>query len=244
MKKAILAVSFGTTYAEAEQTCIRPVEAALAAAYPDWEVRRAYTARIVMRRLRERGVEIHSVGEALGQLRAEGFEKIVLASTHMIPGEEYESLRAAAGNLPVSEPLMNDEADLEWMARRMGEIAEEEGRNTLFMGHGTDHAADETYVRLRALLPENAFLACVEGAHRLETILPELDALKEKKLALAPLMLVAGDHAHNDLAGGDEDSWLSILTRRGFDVTVRMQGLGADEKVQARFVEKVGRALN
>ena len=244
MKNAILAVSFGTTYAEAEQTCIRPVEAALAAAYPDWEVRRAYTARIVMRRLRERGVEIHSVEEALAQLRAEGFEKIVLASTHMIPGEEYESLRTAAGNLPVSEPLMNDEADLKWMARRMGEIAGEEGRNTLFMGHGTDHAADETYVRLRALLPENAFLACVEGAHRLETILPELDVLKEKKLALAPLMLVAGDHAHNDLAGGDEDSWLPILTRRGFDVTVRMQGLGADEKVQARFVEKVGRALN
>ena len=244
MKKAILAVSFGTTYAEAEQTCIRPVEAALAAAYPDWEVRRAYTARIVMRRLRERGVEIHSVEEALGQLRTEGFEKIVLASTHMIPGEEYESLRAAAGNLPVSEPLMNDEADLKWMAHRMGEIAAEEGRNTLFMGHGTDHAADETYVRLRALLPENAFLACVEGAHRLETILPQLDALKEKKLALAPLMLVAGDHAHNDLAGDDEDSWLSILTKRGFDVTVRMQGLGADEKVQARFVEKVGRALN
>ena len=108
MKKAILAVSFGTTYAEAEQTCIRPVEAALAAAYPDWEVRRAYTARIVMHRLRERGVEIHSVEEALGQLRAEGFERIVLASTHMIPGGEYESLRAAAGNLPVSEPLMND----------------------------------------------------------------------------------------------------------------------------------------
>ena len=152
--------------------------------------------------------------------------------------------RAAAGDLPVSEPLMNDEADLEWMARRMGEIAGEEGRRTLFMGHGTDHAADETYVRLRALLPENAFLACVEGAHRLETILPRLDALKEKKLALAPLMLVAGDHAHNDLAGDHEDSWLSILTGRGFDVTVRMQGLGADEKVQARFVEKVGRALN
>ena len=75
-------------------------------------------------------------------------------------------------------------------------------------------------------------------------LLPRLDALKEKKLALAPLMLVAGDHAHNDLAGGDEDSWLSILTGRGFDVTVRMQGLGADEKVQARFVEKVERALN
>lgn len=244
MKKAILAVSFGTTYAQAEQTCIRPVEAALAAAYPDWEVRRAYTALIVLRRLRERGVEIDGVEAALARLREKGFEKIVLASTHMIPGEEYESLCAAAGGLPVSEPLMNDEADLRWMARRMGEIADEEGRPTLFMGHGTDHAADEIYVRLRALLPENAFLACVEGAHRLETVLPQLDALSEKKLALAPLMLVAGDHAHNDLAGDDEDSWLSILTQRGFDVAVRMRGLGADEQVQARFVEKAGRVLN
>lgn len=243
MKQAILTVSFGTTYAQAEETCIRPVEAALAAAFPDWQVRRAYTARIVMRRLRERGVQISSVPEALEQLKQEGFEKIVLASTHIIPGGEYASLREAAGGLPVSEPLLASDADLDWIAGLMGDIARQEGRPTLFMGHGTDDAADETYVRLRGRLPKNVFLACVEGAHRLDELLPQLDRLSEKRLALTPLMLVAGDHAHNDLAGDGGDSWKSILEARGFDVSIRMRGLGAEKAVQERFCQKVGKIL-
>ena len=113
----------------------------------------------------------------------------------------------------------------------------------LFMGHGTDHAADEIYVRLREKLPENVYLACVEGAHRLDTILPQLDAMPDKVITLAPLMLVAGDHAHNDLAGDEDDSWKSILESRGFRVKVRMRGLGAEPAVQQHFCEKVGKIL-
>lgn len=243
MKKAILAVSFGTTYAQAERECIRPVEEALAKAWPDWQVRRAYTAHIVIRRLRERGERINTVEEALEQLKQEGFEKIVLASTHIIPGEEYDSLCRAAEGLPVSEALLTSEEDLHWIAGLMGQIARREGRPVLFMGHGTDHAADETYVRLRAMLPENVYLACVEGSHRLEGILPQLEQLPGKELTLTPLMLVAGDHAHNDLAGDGDDSWKSILERRGFTVHTRLRGLGAEEAVRQRFCEKVGKVL-
>ena len=187
MKQAILAVSFGTTYASAEESCIRPVEAALAKANPDCAVRRAYTARIVMRRLQERGTPVPSVPEALSSLRAEGYSPITIASTHIIPGTEYDMLREAAEGCPVSEPLLANDADLSWMAA--------------------------------------------------------LDALPEKKITIAPLMLVAGDHAHNDLAGEDDDSWKSILERRGFTVQVRMRGLGAEEAVRQRFCEKVAKVL-
>ena len=243
MKKAILTVSFGTSYPEAERSCIRPVEAALSRAFPDWEVRRAYTSRIILRKLNGRGVPVESEEAALARLRAEGFAEIRVVPTHIIPGEEYEIVTAAAGALPVSEPLLASDADLAWMAGQLAAIAAEEGRPLLLMGHGTEHAADATYLRLRGKLPEGVFLACVEGAHSLEEILPELEALPDKRVTLMPLMLVAGDHAHNDLAGADEGSWKSILTARGFDMRARLQGLGALEAVQQRFVEKARRIV-
>lgn len=243
MKKVILAVSFGTSYPEAERSCIRPVERALARAFPDWEVRRAYTSRIILRKLDGMGNPVESEAAALARLRAEGFDKIRIVPTHIIPGEEYEIVTAAAGALPVSEPLLAGEEDLAWMAGQLAAIAAEEDRPLLLMGHGTEHAADAMYVRLRARLPERVFLACVEGAHALEEILPELDALPDRRVTLMPLMLVAGDHAHNDLAGAGEGSWRSILTARGFDVRARLQGLGALEAVQQRFVEKARRIV-
>lgn len=244
MKKALLTISFGTTYASAERDCIQPVEAALAAAFPDRESRRAYTSKIIVKRLKERGDAVEGEAEALARLRAEGFGDILAVSTHIIHGGEYEMVAKAAADqgVAVTEPLLECDTDLDWMASLLGKLAAEEGRALLVMGHGTEHAADETYVRLRAKLPEGVHLACVEGSHSLAGILPELDAMAEKKLTLMPLMLVAGDHAHNDMAGDEPGSWKSTLEERGFDVRVRMQGLGALPEVQQRFVEKA-RAL-
>jgi sirohydrochlorin cobaltochelatase len=238
MKQAILAVSFGTTHEDAEQSCIRPVEDALRAAFPLWEVRRAWTSRMIIRRVAARGAAIENEAEALARLRAEGYENIVLASTHIIPGQEYDRLTEAAGDLPVSAPLLSTEEDLRWMANLLGDIADEEGRALLVMGHGTDHAADETYARLRTVLTDRVKLACVEGRHALEGILDALEAVPGKALTLMPLMLVAGDHARNDLAGDAPDSWKSCLLARGFDVRLRLTGLGALEPVQQRFVGK------
>lgn len=243
MKQAILAVSFGTSYPEAERSCILPVEMALAKAFPSHDVRRAYSSRIIMRKLRERGEAIESEAEALERLRREDYGEIAVVPTHFLHGIEYELVKDAAGGLRVSEPLLETQADLSWMADLLGKIAAEEGRPLLMMGHGTEHAADETYARLRELLPENVYLACVEGEHSLEEQLPALERLSVKEIALTPLMLVAGDHARNDMAGDDEDSWKSILIRRGFDVRVRMQGLGALPEVQARFVEKARKII-
>lgn len=243
MKKAILAVSFGTSYAEAEQSCICPVEDALKRSFPEYEVRRAYTSRKIMKKLRGQGICIDSEAEALDKLRAEGYEQIAVVPTHILHGIEYEMVTKAAGDIPVSEALLENENDLNWMAELLSRIAEEEKQPMLLMGHGTEHAADETYARLREKLPGNVFLACVEGKHSLEALLPELEKLGEKKLTLMPLMLVAGDHAHNDMAGDEEDSWKSILEAKVFELRIRMQGLGALEAVQQRFVQKAKRVL-
>lgn len=243
MKKAIGVVSFGTSYKEAELSCICPIEQAIAEAFPDWDCRRAFTSRIIARKLKNRGEAIDNEAELIGKLKAEGYEDVVLVTTHVIPGFEYEKLCAAAQGARVSEPLICDEADVQWMAELLERIAAEEGRMLLVMGHGTDHAADETYARLQKKLSSNVMIGCAEGERTLEAILPELEATGKREVVLMPMMIVAGDHARNDLAGDGEESWKSILTAKGFDVRVRMQGLGAIHDVQQRFVEKARRAI-
>ena len=238
MKKAIVAVSFGTTHRDAEASCIRPVEAALSAAFPDWEIRRAWTSRIIARRLAARGEAVENETEALERLRSEGYERIAFVPTHMIRGQEYERVTAVAAGLPVSAPLLDTGEDLIWMAALLDGIAVQEGRTLLVMGHGTDHAADATYARLRAALTDRVKLACVEGRYALDGVMDELEAVPGRALTLMPLMLVAGDHAKNDLAGDEGDSWKSRLEARGFDIRLRLEGLGASAAVQQRFVEK------
>jgi len=242
MKKAILAVSFGTSYAEAEESCIRPVEEALRQAFPEYEVRRAFTSRKIIKKLRKQGISINNEAEELENLKAEGYEQITVVPTHILHGIEYELVKEAAGSLPVSEPLLESDADIAWMAELLSGIAAEERQPLLMMGHGTEHAADETYAKLRKKLPGNVYIACVEGEHSLEKLLPELMNLSEKKLTLMPLMLVAGDHARNDMAG-EEDSWKSMLEKNGFELRIRMQGLGALEEVQKKFVSKANLVL-
>ena len=243
MERAIIVVSFGTTHGDAEASCIRPVEDAVRQAFPGWEVCRAWTSRMIARRLAGRGEPVENETQALERLRGEGCEHIALVPTHMIRGQEYERVLAAAEGLPVSAPLLDTDGDLAWMAALLDGIAVEEGRTLLVMGHGTDHVADETYARLRERLTDRVKLACVEGRHALDGILDDLEAVPGRALTLMPLMLVAGDHAKNDLAGAEPDSWKSRLKARGFDVRTRLQGLGALPAVQQRFVEKARAAL-
>lgn len=238
MKSAIIAVSFGTTHSDAEAGCIAPVEDALRAAFPDRQVRRAWTARFIRAALERRGEHVDGVSEAIARLRAEGFSNIALASTHIIRGREYALAEAEAEGLPLSAPLLDGEDDLLWMAELLDGIAREEGRTLLVMGHGTDHAANAVYAGLRQRLSPRVKLACVEGEYGLDGLWDALEAVPGKRLTLMPLMLVAGDHAKNDLAGEGEDSWRSRLLARGFDVALRLRGLGSLEAVRRRIVEK------
>lgn len=239
MKNALLAVSFGVTDPEVDRRCIRPIEAVLQAAFPDREVRRAFTSQVIVDRLRERGEPVPTVEEALARLEEDGFDSIAVAPLFMIPGGEYDRVCEAAGYLKIAGPLLDSDADQDRIARLLTAIAEEEKRPLLMMGHGTDHAADEIYERLRKHLPANVFLACLEGAYTLETALHSLEALPERTLTVMPLMLTTGHHARRHLTGDHPASWKSRLEARGFDVRVRMQGLGELETVQQMFAEKL-----
>lgn len=243
MKKALGVVSFGTSDREAEESCIFPIERTVAKAFPEYEVQRAFTSRLVGRIKRGRGDAVENETELLRRLRAEGYEEIALVATHVIPGGEYEKLLKSAEGVSVSEALLSCEDDEAWMAGLLESIAAEEQSALLVMGHGSDYTADEIYLHIQWRVSGNVFVACVKGERTLESVLPELERLEEKKIVLMPLMLVAGEHAKNDLAGDGEDSWKSILTQLGFDVRVRLQGLGELRAVQQRYVDKARRML-
>jgi len=243
MKKALLSVSFGTTAREAYDSCIRPIENALQAACPDRELHRAFTSRMILQKLRKCGETAGTVSEALMHLHAGGFEDIAVAPLFVIPGGEYERLCADAKGCRIAEPLLHGKDDLHRIAALLAGIAADEGHPLLMLGHGTDHAADNVYAQLREILPGNVFLACMEGEHRLEPLLPELEALPEKQLTAMPLMLTAGIHARTCLTSDAHDSWKTLLESRGFDLRVRMQGMGSLETVQQMFAEKLQKIL-
>lgn len=176
MKKAMGVISFGTAYADADESCIRPVERALEKAFPERDVYRAFTSRGIVRKLRERGSAVESETELLGRLRSEGYDDIVIVPTHIIPGTEYDRLRQAADGLVAAEPLLADEDDERWLAALLEDIADCEGRMLLVMGHGSDSAADAAYARVQMQLSDRVLIACVEGERTLESVLPALEA--------------------------------------------------------------------
>lgn len=242
MKKAVLAVSFGTTVSAENEACIRPVENRLREAFPGSELRRAFTSRVILGKLAQKGVFIENESDAIARLRREGFEDITVVPTTVIPGGEYEKIRAASTGCRLSEPLLCCADDLVWMSGILSDVAAQEGQPVLLMGHGTDHAADEIYALLQKTLPQGVFLACLHGAVSLESVLPDLNRIPGRQLTLMPLMLVSGRHAREQLAGEGRDSWKHILESGGFQVRLRMQGLGALESVCSRFAEKAAQA--
>ncbi len=237
MKPVIIAASTGCSSISAERACIRPLEAALRTSFPEYDVCRAYTSQRILERLKQQGEPADGIDEAVRRYKG---HIACIASTHIIPGGEYEKLIAAAGNAPVSAPLLACEEDLRFMSGLLERIAAEENRALLVMGHGSDHAADEVYRRLTKRLSDRVFLACMKGSLTLDSILP---LLGPREITLMPLMLAAGGHAARDLAGDHASSWKSILAAAGFDVRVRMQGLGSFEEVQQRFVQKIRNVL-
>lgn len=243
MKRALIAASFGTSDSEAEHSCIRPVENALRSAFPEYDVFRAYSSRMIQRKLISQGVFVENEQEIIDRLRHEGRDFIAVIPTCIIPGSEYDRISRSAAGLPVSRPLLDTDEDLLWMADLLASIAEEESHPLLLMGHGSDHSADALYASLRKLLPENVFLACLEGEYTLDRLLPQLSALPQRNLTLMPLMLAAGVHARKHLESSAPDSWKSILTGAGFSLRIRMQGLGSLPQVQQRFVFKASQVL-
>ena len=255
MKKAILAVSFGTSYPDTLQRTIAATEEMLRKTFPDWEVRRAFTSGMIIRKLQKRdGVEIDTVTQAMERLEAEGYTHVAVQSTHVMHGEEYEKMLSQLEpfrlrlRIAVGMPLLHAREDYEKTAAALLEWLPpvEENEALVLMGHGTEHFANSAYAQMEQVLREHSdrvYLATVEGYPTLENVMARLEKRPEiRRIQLAPFMLVAGDHARNDMAGA-EDSWVSRLKSMGYPVSCVLRGLGECPAIRELFAEHCRRAV-
>jgi sirohydrochlorin cobaltochelatase len=250
-KKALLVVSFGTSYNDTRERTISAAEDSLALAFPDRELQRAYTSHGVRKILFARdGRKVDSVEEALGKLADHGYTDLLVQPLHIIPGIEYEMVITALTSyenrfdtVRVGRPLLAGQHDLlsvlEVLTNCRLEIQSSEA--LLLMGHGTSHPANILYMQLEKAFHEsgftNIFIATVEGTPTLEDVIPRLKSDGYHHVTLMPFMLVAGDHAQNDMASDDDGSWKSILSLDGFDVRVEMIGLGEMDGIRRLFID-------
>ena len=257
-KPVLLVVSFGSSYNETRDVTIGAVEAALQAAYPEYEVRRAFTSQIVIDILEEREkMEIDNVIEAMDRLVADGVKEVVIQPTHVMPGFEYDDVMAEIADyadkfdsMKVGDPLLTSDDDYDALVASLLEETSEynaEGTAIVFMGHGTHHEANSTYSRLEKRLHAagytNYFVGTVEGAPLIDEVIESVKASDATKVVLLPLMIVAGDHANNDMAGDEEDSWKTAFANAGYEVECVLKGLGQYEGVQNLLVEHAGNAI-
>ncbi len=246
MKKALVITSFGTSVPEA-RIGITAVEDVLTAAAPGYACVRAYTSPTIRRILRGRGEDIPSLSEALERLAAEDVRRVAVQPTHLLYGYEYDKLKAGAeamagrfAALTVGRPLLADHEDLRRFARHLSsDCPMEDGAVTVFMGHGTEHFANAAYpalqTALRLLDRQDLFVGTVEGWPGLEDILRQLEPGGPRRVHLLPLMLVAGDHTRNDMAG----DWKSRLEDAGHTVACSFTGLGQLPWVQEMYRERL-----
>ena len=251
-RKAILAVSFGTSHNSSRSITIGAIESTIRERFPGFEVRRAFTSGMIISKLKKRdGISIDNVSEALKKLEDDGFTKVCIQPTHMIEGDEYDLIaqiadeyRSRFETLKLGHALLTTDEDLDRLTDIIASITDpHEGTDTarVFMGHGTEHAANEIYERLQKRITErginNILIGTVEASPTIKDIAKKLKGTEYKKVILSPLMIVAGDHAVNDMAGDDEDSWKSILEKEGFEVICRIRGLGSDYEVQQMIAD-------
>ena len=257
-KPVILVVSFGTTYNNTRDKTIGAIEKEIAAAYPDYEVRRAFTSQTVINRLAKRdGLKIDNVQDAMKRLVKDKVRELVVQPTHIMNGHEYDEMRAAIkpyerrfASVRYGQPVLIADRDFQEVASLLIENTKQYQANdtaVVFMGHGTEHESNEVYAKLDSVLKAQGngryFVATVEARPSLDDVIPELRRLGVKKVILLPFMIVAGDHANNDMAGDEDDSWKSILEKEGYTVTPVLRGLGEYPEIHRIFVRHVGDAI-
>lgn len=249
-RKAILVVSFGTSHEDSRKKTIEAIEQKIAEEFKEYKIYRAFTSKMIIKKLEKSGLHIMTVEEALEQMKADGIKELIVQPTHVINGiendEMMEAIKAAAKNfqsVAIGSPLLNDTRDYKKLAKAVVEdnpVSEDE--ILMLMGHGTSHYSNSAYPALEYVFKEmgysNILVGTVEGYPSFEEAVKQLEKTNKKKVTLLPLMIVAGDHANNDMAG-EEDSWRSRLEQDGYQVACRMKGLGELESVQEQFIEHI-----
>lgn len=251
---AILVVSFGTSYTENRKQTIGAIEETIGEAFPDYQVRRAFTSQMIINKLKKRdNLHIDNEAESLKRAAADGVQKLIIQPTHLMNGTEYHDLKRDVDahahlfeEIVLGEPLLTDEADFDKTAQAMVSDTigmTDEKTAVVLMGHGTGAEANRVYFDLQDKLIElghnNYFIATVEATPTLEDILPKLREGGYEKVVLQPLMIVAGDHANNDMAGDEDDSWKTILEKEGYQVQCVLKGMGQIPAVRDIFVDHV-----
>ncbi len=257
VKPVVLMVSFGTSYNDSRDKTIGAIENAVQEANPDKEVRRAFTSQIIIDKLKERdGLDIDNVDEAFARLEADGVKELIVQPTHVMSGYEYDDLievvKAQADkfdSVKVGAPLLTSDEDYTNVINAITVATEEfdDGETAIvFMGHGTEHPSNATYTTLQQKLIDAGkkpyCIGTVEAEPSIEDVVAFAKNFGYKRVVLEPLMVVAGDHANNDMAGDEEDSWKTILTNEGFEVVPVLRGLGEIEAVRDIYVEHVKNA--
>ena len=275
----LLVVSFGTSFNGSRAADIKGIEDALQAAYPDWSVRRAFTAQIIINHVQARDAEkIDNMDQALERAVANGVKNLVVQPTHLMHGAEYDEMCAAIEkvrdkfeSVEIAEPMLGEvgndatviNADKEAVAKAVvaaalsesgyesTAAAKEAGVAYVLMGHGTAHVAKVTYSQMATQMDklgyENVFIGTVEGEPEDTSCEAVIAAVKEAgytTVVLRPLMVVAGDHANNDMAGADEDSWKTMFEAAGLTVNCQISGLGRIADVQALYVAHTKAAID
>ena len=256
-KKALLVISFGTSYPDTRELTIGAIERKLEERFPDREVVRAWTSSFIIRRVaKAEGLAIDTPDEALGKLADAGFPDVIVQPTHLSDGYEnrhmLETVRSFADRfetIRVGRPLLDSEEDRDFAAQIMPRLClgkDSNNKALLMMGHGSDKYPVPVYEQLQEKINErgmdNVFIGTVEGEPSFEDAKKLLDESGYKKVVLTPLMIVAGDHARNDLAGLDSDSWKSRLECDGYRTEVIMKGLGEYAEIQEMFVRHAAEA--
>ena len=278
-EKELLVVSFGTSFNDSRVADIKSIEDALQEANPDWSVRRAFTAQIIINHIQARdGEKIDNMEQALERAVANGVKQLVVQPTHLMHGAEYDEMCAAIDkvrdqfdSVEIAEPMLGEvgndatviNADKEAVAKAVVAAALEEsgyestaaakdaGVAYVLMGHGTAHVAKVTYSQMATQMAklgyENVFVGTVEGEPEETSCEAVIEAVKNAgytTVVLRPLMVVAGDHANNDIAGADDDSWKTMFEAAGFTVNCQISGLGRIADVQALYVAHTKAAID
>ena len=247
MKKAILTVSFGTSHLDTLEKTIGAIERELAEAFPDRTLYRAFTSGMVIEKLKlDHKLVIFRVEEAMEQMYRDGVREVLVQPTHIIHGLEYEKMRSQLApyqerfsQVRIGAPLLEATKDYEEAAGLIIEdVRPGDGESLVLMGHGTEHHTNAAYPALDytfwAKGYKNVIVGTVEGFPEMDEVLKKLKEQQTKRVLLMPFMVVAGDHARNDMAG--EDAWKSILTARGYEVRPVIKGLGEIPGIRQMFV--------
>ncbi len=255
----LLVLSFGTSFNDNRRLTIGAIEDSLEKAFPDYSVRRGFTANIIIDHINRRdGFLIDDVEAALNRAESNGVKNLVVQPTHLMNGFEYNDLIKEVGNhadsfdkVVFGEPLLTSDDDYKRVEQAIVDWTKEydDGKTAIcFMGHGTEAESNAVYQKMQDLLTAdshtNYFVGTVEASPTLDDVLAAVKKGNYERVVLEPLMVVAGDHANNDMAGDEEDSWKSTFEAEGYEVKCLLRGLGENEAIRQIYIDHAQTAID